>query len=328
MAVLGNIQRITGSLRRLCYSETMGRLIGKSEREADMRKQSMEQLKKAGKIIGKMISILSIIFIIYAIWKLGFDFQSIHNWYLFLAVSLVCVIVKCVTVYLSGMAWACWLHFFAGKKIDRREAVCVYAKANIGKYLPGNVMHYVERNLFATNLGISQKKLAVSVSAGQLVQSIRLIFGESYVRIILGVIAVGLAAVLAAAFLLRKKLTAQLKEYSLKEFGKTLAETMVLYGIVLIALGLIMVALYAYMGGEITWNNGSLIVSGYVIAWVLGFVIPGASGGIGVRELVITVLLGSVVGAETVLTLSVIHRLITIVGDFLAYLVMLIIRKV
>ena len=235
----------------------------------------MEQLKKAGKIIGKMISILSIIFIIYAIWKLGFDFQSIHNWYLFLAVSLVCVIVKCVTVYLSGMAWACWLHFFAGKKIDRREAVCVYAKANIGKYLPGNVMHYVERNLFATNLGISQKKLAVSticeviglvlvafllavsVSAGQLVQSIRLIFGESYVRIILGVIAVGLAAVLAAAFLLRKKLTAQLKEYSLKEFGKTLAETMVLYGIVLIALGLIMVALYAYMGGEITWNNSA-----------------------------------------------------------------------
>ena len=169
--------------------------------------------------------------------------------------------------------------------------------------------------------------LAISVSAGQLVQSIRLIFGESYVRIILGVIAVGLAAVLAAAFLLRKKLTAQLKEYSLKEFGKTLAETMVLYGIVLIALGLIMVALYAYMGGEITWNNGSLIVSGYVIAWVLGFVIPGASGGIGVRELVITVLLGSVVGPETVLTLSVIHRLITIVGDFLAYLVMLIIRK-
>lgn len=77
----------------------------------------MEQLKKAGKIIGKMISILSIIFIIYAIWKLGFDFQSIHNWYLFLAVSLVCVIVKCVTVYLSGMAWACWLHFLPGKKL-------------------------------------------------------------------------------------------------------------------------------------------------------------------------------------------------------------------
>lgn len=310
-----------------------------------MQKQSMERMKKAGKIIGKIISILSIVFIIYAIWKLGFDFQSIHNWYLFLAVSLICVIVKCATVYSSGLAWALWLRFFAGRSIDRREAVCVYAKANIGKYLPGNVMHYVERNLFATNLGISQKKLAVSticeviglvgvafllavsVSAGQLAESIRLIFGESYVRIILGIIALGIVMVLAAVFFLRKKITAQLREYSLKEFGKTLAETMVLYGIVLIALGLIMVALYAYMGGEITWNNGSLIVSGYVIAWVLGFVIPGASGGIGVRELVITVLLGSVVGPETVLTLSVIHRLITIVGDFLAYLVMLIIRR-
>lgn len=52
-----------------------------------------------------------------------------------------------------------------------------------------------------------------------------------------------------------------------------------------------------------------------------------ASGGIGVREFLITILLGSVVGTELVLMLSVIHRLITIIGDFLAYLVMLILRR-
>lgn len=131
----------------------------------------------------------------------------------------------------------------------------------------------------------------------------------------------------AAWFVLRKKLTPILKEYSWNKFVRTAFLAVVEYAIVLVSLGLIMVALYAYMGGDVTWDNGSLIVSGYVIAWVLGFVIPGASGGIGVRELVITLLLGSVVGTEMVLTLSVIHRLITILGDFLAYLVMLILRR-
>lgn len=310
-----------------------------------MRKFSKEQLKKAGKLIGNFISLLSIIFIIYAVWKLGFDFSSIDNWYLFLAVAAVSVIVKGATVYISGYVWSSWLHFFAMRDIDMREAVCVYAKANIGKYLPGNVMHYVERNLFATNLGISQKKLAVSTvlevislvlaagilavctSAGQLRQSLQAIFGESYLQILMLAIAGILLLAIILWLVLRKKLIPVLKEYSWKKFAGTSLLSLTGNAVVLVALGLIMVVLYAYMGGTVTWMNGSLIVSGYVIAWVLGFIIPGASGGIGVRELIITLLLGSVVGTEMVLTLSVIHRLITIVGDFLAYLVRIALRR-
>lgn len=310
-----------------------------------MRKFSKEKLKKAGKLIGNIISLLSILFIVYAVWKLGFDFSSINNWYSFLAVALISVIMKGITVYISGFNWACWLRFFARRDIDMREAVCVYAKANIGKYLPGNVMHYVERNLFATNLGISQKKLAVStvleviglvsaafilavcVSASQLEDSLKAIFGESYLKVLTLAMIAGLLLAVAAWLVLHKRLSAVLREYSWKKFVRTALLALVRYATVLVVLGLIMVALYAYMGGTITWENGSLIVSGYVIAWVLGFVVPGASGGIGVRELVITVLLGGVVGTEMVLTLSVIHRLITILGDFLAYLVMLILRR-
>ncbi|MEY8516578.1 hypothetical protein AALC25_06505 [Lachnospiraceae bacterium 29-84] len=319
--------------------------VKKTEGKEAMQKPSMEQLKKVGKLAGKMISFLSILFVVYAIWKLGFDFQSIHNWTLFLAVAFASVVLKCGTVYVSGSAWAGWLAFFAGRKIDKREALCVYAKANIGKYLPGNVMHYVERNLFATNLDISQKKLAVStilevlglvgvafmlsvvVSAGQLAESFQLIFGDSYRKILCVVAAIALAIILAGCLFLRKRIAAVLMEYTWADFVKTLLFSLLQYTAVLVGLGVIMVALYAYMGGHVTWENASLIVSGYVVAWVLGFVIPGASGGIGVRELVITLLLGKIVGVEMVLTLSVIHRLITVIGDFLAYLVMLVLRR-
>ncbi len=309
-----------------------------------MKAEQMKTVKKIIKYLGKAVSILSIIFIIRAVYVLGFDFSAVHNWPFFLGVALLCTVAKCITVYVSGTAWYRWLNFFSGTKCHRKEALCVYAKANIGKYLPGNVMHYVERNLFAGKLGISQKKIAAStvfevftlvsaafiigiaVSFGQLQSAFYNIFGENYVQIIVGVIAAGLVCLIVAGFIFKNKVASVLADYKFSDFVLTYIGNVLLYMIVLITLGIIMVVLYCYMGGRFELRSAALIVSGFTIAWVLGFVIPGAPGGIGVRELVITLLLSSVVGESLVVTLSVTHRLITIVGDFMAYLVMLIIR--
>ena len=216
------------------------------------------------------------------------------------------------------------------------------SKAHVA--MQGNVMHYVERNLFAGKLGISQKKIAAStvfevftlvsaafligitVSFGQLQSAFYSVFGENYIRIIVGVIVAGIACVIVAGFIFKKKLVNMLAEYKLSDFLLTYIGNVLLYMIVLITLGSVMVVLYCYMGGTFQLRSAALIVSGFTIAWVLGFIVPGAPGGIGVRELVITLLLSSVVGESLIVTLSVTHRLITIVGDFMAYLVMLIIR--
>lgn len=305
----------------------------------------MSKAKKLLSIVGKIVSILSIIYIVYAIYKIGFDVSSITNWPVFLGVALISVIAKCATVYMMGAAWGGWLAFFSGHDIDRREALCVYAKANIGKYLPGNVMHYVERNLFAGKLGMTQKQLAgssiievlglvmvafvmaVLISANQLTEAFKTIFGDNYKTVIGIAIIVILACAVIFWLLFRKKLKGIIEGYSFGSFVRTFLQSILQYALVLVIMGAIMVALYAYMGGIITIRNAALIISGYIIAWVFGFVVPGASGGIGVRELVITLLLGSVVGANLVVTLSVIHRLITIIGDFLAYVVMLVLRR-
>lgn len=310
-----------------------------------MEKDKKSLIKKGIKIVGKLIFILSLVFVARAVYVLGFDFSSVENWPVFLLVTLACALVKCITVYISGSSWYGWLSFFSGKKGQLKEGLCVYAKANIGKYLPGNVMHYVERNLFADKLGISQKKLAASslfevislasvalimafvVSFGQLQSALYNILGEHYVQIILGVVLAGILAAAAVFFLFRKKILSVLSGYRLKDFITMLLLNLLRYGIVLILLGILMVVLYCYMGGSFTWEKACLIVSGYIIAWVLGFIVPGAPGGIGVRELVITLLLGSVVGESLIVPLSITHRLITIVGDFMAYLVMLVIRK-
>jgi uncharacterized membrane protein YbhN (UPF0104 family) len=309
-----------------------------------VRKEQMDNLKKWGKLLGRLISWLSILFIIYAIYRLGFDFSTITNWPLFLAISSLCVIIKCITVFISGRAWALWLRFFADHEIDKKGAVCVYAKANIGKYLPGNVMHYVERNLFAANLNISQKKIALcsvvevvclilvaflislALSYQQLMKAFSQIVGNNTRQLLFGIL-LFVILITAVIVILRKKIASYFSDYTLRNVVRTALESLFHYAAVLIALGVIMVVLYAYMGGTVTWKDSALIISGYIIAWVLGFIIPGASGGIGVRELIITLLLGSVMGQELVLTLSVVHRLITICGDFLAYLIEIWIRN-
>lgn len=302
-------------------------------------------MKKYLKYIGNIVSILSIAFIIKAMWTLGFDFSAVTNWSVFILIVIVCVAIKTASVYVSASAWYGWLSFFSGVKDKYKEGVLVYAKANIGKYLPGNVMHYVERNLFADKLGISQKKLAASslfevlslvgsalliallVSFSQLQEALLEIFGEGYVKIVIGAIALGLVCFMALCFLLRKRLLVVLKEYTFSDFIKSLVCNMLLYGLSLVMLGVVMVILYCYMGGSFQIKSAELIVSGYIIAWVLGFIVPGAPGGIGVRELVVTLLLGSIVGQGMIVTLSITHRLITVIGDFAAYLIMLIIRR-
>ncbi|MBR6403952.1 MAG: flippase-like domain-containing protein [Eubacterium sp.] len=305
--------------------------------EQNNKKQT---IKKIIKLVGKAVSILSILFVIRAIYKLGFDFSNIDNWPIFILVVIICVLIKTGTVFLSGSAWYGWLALFTGKKDKHKEAVAVYAKANIGKYLPGNVMHYVERNLFAGKLGMSQKKLAaasvlevltlvsvafimaVVVSASQLKIALHKV-GESYKAMIALVIALGILFVAVVFFVFRKKIKQFLEDVSPKELLLTVLRNMFLDGMVLFLLGSVMVVLYCYMGGTFELQTAAKIISGYVIAWVLGFVVPGAPGGVGVREIVILLLLESVIGGGLVTTLSITHRLITIIGDFLAYVLRL-----
>lgn len=303
-------------------------------------------VKRLLKYVGKCISILSIIFIVYAVYNLGFDFSSITNIPSFIGIIIISIILKTITVYIMGMAWTRWLTFFSKTKCKVAEALCVYAKANIGKYLPGNVMHYVERNLFASKMGIEQKKIAISsilevlglvsvagiisisISVGQLSDALYNVLGENYIIIISIAICIGIVGLVAIILVFRKKFMEIISEYSIKDFIKTFAINLVFYAIVLSTLGFIMVLLFGYMGGTINLSNFKLIITGYIIAWVLGFVVPGAPGGIGVRELVISVLLGPIVGEQLMLTLSITHRLITIIGDFCAYVIRYIIQAV
>lgn len=69
-------------------------------------------------------------------------------------------------------------------------------------------------------------------------------------------------------------------------------------------------------------DTGNLLIFTllFATAWVAGYVLPGAPGGLGVREAIVVALLTPVVGAGAAIGLSLTMRLATVSGDGLAFL--------
>ncbi|MBR6443053.1 MAG: hypothetical protein IKS46_05150 [Clostridia bacterium] len=303
-------------------------------------------MNKSGKLrlIGKILSVLSIGFVVYAICKMGLDFSFVNNVPLFVLVVLAGIGMKLLSMWLSATAWTQWLSFFSRTPFEKRDARQVFLRANIGKYIPGNVMHFVQRNLFATDMGISQLQLAMSsvfevmsyVAVALMVASLTAwdsmqtvlarYFGDRLP--VLGIAAACVAVAIAAVLvILRKKIRTALAGYSGKQFLKTLLKVVVLQLVTLLLLAAVMVLLVWYAQGTLTPGIAGTVISTYVIAWVLGYIVPGASGGIGIREMALLLLLGPLLGEGLVLSLAMIHRLITIIGDFLGYLIVILQKR-
>ena len=299
-------------------------------------------MKKSGviRLIGRILSVLSIGFVIYAVWKMGFDFSFVGNVPVFILVVLIGIGMKLLSLWLSSTAWAGWLSFFSRTPFKVQDARRVFIRANIGRYIPGNVMHFVQRNLFASGMGISQLQLAMStvfevmsyvsvamcvalLTAGDSLQKVLAgYFGDRLPMLGIAAACVA-AAVVIALVILRKKIRTALEGHTAKELVQTLLKVMGLQLVTLTLLGAVMLMLVWYAKGSMTFDMAGTVISTYIVAWVLGFIVPGASGGIGIREMALLLLLGPPLGKSLVLSLTVIHRLITIIGDFLGYLIVI-----
>ena len=293
------------------------------------------------KIIGRILMILSVIFIVIKIKDLGFDISVVDNIPAFAGISALALVLNMISTVIMALVWGKWISFFSSTKVNRSDVVTIYGKSSIGKYLPGNVMHYVERNLFAAEYGLSQDKIAFSSVmeiVGQVLsavlislillpasfrQKVLAVVGEnSKTLIIIATIGIAVLILLAVILAFRKvNIGKYLKEYKAGNFVTTLVVTLAGSVVYLIMNGCGILLLWIYCSGGVPdMENIRLIVSSYAAAWVCGFVIPGAPGGIGIREAVLSILLGDITGG-VLMFLIIVHRLITIIGDFAIYFI-------
>lgn len=293
------------------------------------------------KYIGYLITLISFYYLIRVI--LNFDlrlltfkknFSSIGSIF-FLSIGYALFILP-----IGSYSWKSIVEFLGQKKISGKEAFQVYARANIAKYLPGNVMQYVGRNYLGSKLGWKHSDIAFSslleitltVVTGFLLLSFLFITGlMSIPETLLSWLKfkpypfyflIFLMVLLFLWILYKKRgLPENFKKLKLKNFIFFSLKILFIYSSMFIMLGFFLIHIfYTTLDVSLKPKEMITIISGFIVSWFISFVAPGVPGGLGVRESLIVLLLSPLYGPEKTLLASFILRFITISGDGIAFL--------
>lgn len=224
------------------------------------------------------------------------------------------VMIYGLTGGLLAMAWQKILAHL-GARVSTSSAVRMYGLSQIGKYLPGNIFHLAGRQ----GLG-----MAAGVPSWTLIKST--------------VWELGLMCMTAAPFLLLLAPTHfklnRLQDVAVASFallmmgfawvirriwGAPLLHAFLMYLLFLGVSGLVFAGVAHTVSVDQVDAWGAL-ASYFIIAWLLGLVVPGAPAGIGIRELVLLGLLASHMSTDAALLTVAVSRIVTAGGDVLFWL--------
>lgn len=186
--------------------------------------------------------------------------------------------------------------------MDHRQTAAIYGRGVLLKYLPGSVFQYLSRQIDGSGAGLAHRQIA----------------GASLKEIGLH-IAASMSVAACCAFATVEPIVAGLLGAGLGGlawFGRS--------GL-LRAYGFQFLAFSAFAGAAalaaavLLPAGASIAVFGalFLLAWLAGFVVPLAPGGIGVREAALLVLAGPMLPAAPLLASVMALRISSIVGDLL-----------
>lgn len=236
---------------------------------------------------------------------------SAHDW---LALLLLAVAGGASGVLL-GYAWRALLHYH-GVALSGANAVRIYGISQIAKYVPSNVVHLLGRQALATAAGLPNWPVAKSTlwELGCLPVAAALCAPLALPLLARG-IAPG-ASALAFALVALLGIGAA-RKIAGPAVGRAIACQL---GYLLIAGAQFAVVLMLLVPDAQLASMALAVCGAYVIAWVAGFLTPGAPAGVGVREFVLYLLLAQFVGQPDLLAAVVLARMISVCGDVLFYL--------
>ena len=88
--------------------------------------------------------------------------------------------------------------------------------------------------------------------------------------------------------------------------------------------GTLFLVLLQSMGGAVPAKMCGSVIGIYCFAWLVGFVTPGAPGGLGIREAMLSLFLGSLADPGLIAAAVLLNRIVTVFGDLAAYVFSLI----
>jgi len=207
-----------------------------------------------------------------------------------------------------------WWHLLVFFSVTTRFkwAVKAYGISQIAKYVPGNIFHVAGRQSLGMAAGYPMGPLLKSAmwELGMLAFG-----GATYAALILPVVFKRFSPLLSIAIFL---LVLAIVWFILHNWLGTLNRAAFFLQLFFLAVtGVGFSTILALVApSAVPLLRIPALCGAYVIAWLIGFVTPGAPAGIGVRELMLFFLLGERVEQADLLLAVVLARVVTMVGDF------------
>ena len=279
-------------------------------------------LKKYARYVGNILVLISFYFII----KILVDnYQKIHIDFNLHTLTIIFIGIIGMWIGTAGISLG-WYFQLKEKypRITFPASTFVVFFSQIGKYLPGNVGHFIGRGFLVKHI-VSKSDIVYSLFVENIILLIVAVtFGIGYLFFIdinyyftfyelVLVLFVIISISMTGIYLVKKKISL----YALK-LG-TIAKLILLATISTLFGGLVIYLLADLFDSA---NNVSYLqyTAGFALAFLAGFVIPGAPGGIGIREYSFVLLFQSQLGESVALQAILLFRLISILGDLSIFL--------
>lgn len=297
----------------------------------------MQFLKKHLKQIGTIVTIVALLFVVWKMITMDMDYHAFAN-PKSICILLVSILLQTLIFCYMTFPWLHLVRIFSGKKISGKQALPIYTKANLMKYIPGNVFQYVARNQLATESHISHVDVAMAtiVDIGMSIMApflLSLILMRHHIKTLLSVyqnrfLTIFFIVIIFACIiflLLRLKFWEQVKKYCRKYCcllkRKTLFQLLVTFFLYLLQ-SLFSVALYfiPFLGLiSVPSEKIPQFLGAYLFSWIIGFITPGSPGGIGVREAVMMLICNSFIDGSVIVSYVVMMRFVSICADVVAF---------
>ena len=299
--------------------------------------------------IGWIIAALSLIWFGVQIGSHSTIFNRIDEFSLLSVVLAACLYV--LSAIILGIAWWLLLRGAGESCLSPVNAVSITCVTQIGKYLPGNVAQHIGRVFLVANYGLSKSSALFSIFmeslwAMAIASLVALIAvwtaGTRVLNEIPEVpewwILLGLCSVTMMAPLFGQRFFKMAARWWSKRQGVEFRVIRMPPLSIFWLVGCLYIANYFVLGVILSMiaqtifhadDGGVLFLSGvFAVAWVTGFVTPGAPAGLGVREVVLVAALSPVYGEDTAVGIAAILRVVTLLGDGLVLLLGLALRRV
>ena len=290
--------------------------------------------------VGRGVMLAGLVFVVRQLLEYhGKVSQGAEDPTLWLTVALFSLLYGISGVLLSSG----WLRLLRAQSVGQTKLSWVdcwslYGKTQIAKYVPGNFFHIAGRHMLAVRKGIPQLTLLtaatleivfVLISAGllSLIAAGTILEVVDIPALFWGIVGLVVFCILSGCLLCRSP---KFKQIVCGLRWRHLLVSITFYFMFFSASALLffLIMVFAAESASVVVGQWYLVAGGYAFAWGVGFVVPGAPGGLGVREAILVVFLQSSFPAGLILLSSIAFRLVTTGGDVVFYLIALGIERV